>query len=75
MGSETPADTRVARQVWINAAVTGLDELLTIWEHNTESMVESTQRDSETIVAACLGVFEGLADHRLYNANSRNRLA
>ena len=71
MGSETPADTKVARQDWINAAVTRLDELLTIWDHNTESIVESTPRASETIVTACLGVLEGLADHRSYDANSR----
>lgn len=43
-----------------------LDELLAIWRINTTSIVERTVRDSPTIVAAVLGVFECWADERLF---------
>lgn len=44
------------------------DELLVLWERNTESIVERAGRESSTIVSACLGVFECWADPRLYHA-------
>jgi AcrR family transcriptional regulator len=44
------------------------NELLMLWEHNTTSIVERAGRKTETIVAACLGVFECWADHRLYRS-------
>lgn len=44
-------------------------ELLTRWERNTASIVERAERESVSIVAACLGVFECWADPRLYNAS------
>ncbi len=43
-------------------------ELLSLWDHNTTSIVERAGRETETIVAACLGVFECWADPRLYHA-------
>lgn len=42
-------------------------ELLTLWERNTASIVEQASRDSATIAAACLGVFECWADSTLYS--------
>ena len=42
-------------------------ELLTLWERNTTSIVERSQRMTETVVEACLGVFECWADRRLYS--------
>lgn len=44
-----------------------LDELLAIWEHNTESIVERSNRPASTPTEACLGVFECWADQKLYN--------
>lgn len=43
-------------------------ELLNIWEHNTTSIVERTQRHSASITSACLGVFECWADPALYHS-------
>ncbi len=43
-------------------------ELLTVWEHNTTSIVERTQRSTASIASACLGVFECWADPSLYQA-------
>lgn len=43
-------------------------ELLTVWEHNTTSIVERTQRPSASINSACLGVFECWADPKLYHS-------
>ena len=45
------------------------DELLTLWDHNTTSIVDRAGRTSETVVAACLGVFECWADPRLFHAD------
>lgn len=42
-------------------------ELLAIWERNTESIVERSNRTSDTVVSACLGIFECWADTRLYH--------
>jgi AcrR family transcriptional regulator len=44
------------------------NELLSLWYHNTTSIVGRAEREAETIVAACLGVFECWADPRLYHA-------
>ncbi len=44
------------------------DELLARWAHNTESIVERTERPAPGINAACLGVFECWADETLYDA-------
>ncbi len=43
-------------------------ELLTLWEHNTTSIVERSQRATQTVVEAVLGVFECWADRRLYSS-------
>ena len=43
-------------------------ELLTVWEHNTGSIVERSHRSTTSIAAACLGVFECWADPSLYHA-------
>ncbi len=42
-------------------------ELLALWDNNTESIVERTNRTTQTVVEACLGVFECWADPRLYH--------
>ena len=42
-------------------------ELMNIWERNTTSIVERTERDTADITAACLGVFECWADATLYS--------
>ncbi len=43
-------------------------ELLAVWERNTTSIVERTKRETETIVASCLGVFECWTDPDLYHS-------
>jgi len=43
-------------------------ELLVRWERNTVSIVDRTNRSSNSIIQACLGVFECWADKRLYDA-------
>ncbi|MEM7286282.1 MAG: TetR/AcrR family transcriptional regulator [Actinomycetota bacterium] len=43
-------------------------ELLSLWERNTASIVERTERTAATITTACLGVFECWADESLYDA-------
>lgn len=45
------------------------DELLSLWERNTASIVERTERQAATITTACLGVFECWADGSLYDAS------
>ncbi len=44
------------------------DELLELWEHNTTSIVNRAERPANSIVEACLGVFECWADPRLYHS-------
>ena len=44
------------------------DELLVLWEHNTTSIVQRAERPANSIVEACLGVFECWADPRLYHS-------
>jgi AcrR family transcriptional regulator len=44
-----------------------LGELLSIWERNTQSILERSSRNASTAAAACLGVFECWADVNLYN--------
>jgi AcrR family transcriptional regulator len=44
-----------------------LEALLDIWEHNTDSIVERSERAASSVAAACLGVFECWADARLYD--------
>lgn len=43
-------------------------ELLNRWQHNTTSIVERSQRLTDTPVAACLAVFECWADSSAYDA-------
>ncbi len=43
------------------------DELLALWDLNTTSIVDRSNRESDTIVAGCLGVFECWADPSLFH--------
>ncbi|MEE9415257.1 MAG: TetR/AcrR family transcriptional regulator [Acidimicrobiales bacterium] len=44
-----------------------LDELMAIWERNTASIVDRSERAAATPTQACLGVFECWADDQLFN--------